>query len=71
MFCVVATHNLSKELYLTALKAVSNGNHVSILYVSDDVSEQTRETKEGMKASGIAVYQIMSEDEIVDILSQE
>ena len=70
MFCVVATHNLTKELYMTALQAVSNQNHVSILFVSDDISEQTKETKESMKASGIAVYQIMSEDEIVDILAQ-
>ncbi len=71
MVCVVATHSLTRELYLVALQAVSNGNHVSILFVSDDVSEQTKELKEGMKASGIAVFQIMSEDDIVDILSQE
>ena len=71
MFCVVATHSLTRELYLVALQAVSNGNHVSILFVSDDISEQTKELKEGMKASGIAVFQIMSEDDIVDILSQE
>ncbi len=69
MFCVIATHSLTKELYLTSLQAVSGGNHVSVLFVSDDVSEQTKETKESMKASGIPVYQIMSEDEIVDVLA--
>lgn len=71
MFCVVATHNLTKELYLTAMQAISNGNHICILLVSDDISEKTKEMKDGMKLSGVVVYQIMSEDEIVDILSQE
>jgi hypothetical protein len=68
LFCVVATHSLTKELYLVAMQAISSGNHIGIIFVSDDVSEKTKETKEGMKASGIPVYQIMSEDEIVDIL---
>ena len=69
MFCVVATHSLTKELYLAALKAIANGNNICILFISDDISEKTKEMKEGMKYSGIAVHQIMSKDEIVDILS--
>ena len=71
IFCVVATHNLTKELYLAAMRAISNGNHICILLVSDDVSEKTKEMKDGMKLSGVVVYQIMSEDEIADILSSE
>jgi hypothetical protein len=71
MFCVVATHNLTKELYLATMKVISNGNNICILLVSDDISEKTKEMKDGMKLSGVVVYQIMSEDEIVDILSQE
>jgi hypothetical protein len=71
MFCVVATHNLTKELYLAAMQVISNGNHICILLVSDDISEKTKEMKDGMKLSGVVVYQIMSEDEIVDILSSE
>jgi hypothetical protein len=71
VFYVVATHNLTRELYLEALKAVSAGNHVCILFVSDDVSEETKKIIDGMKNSGIDIYQIMSEDEIADILSQE
>lgn len=68
-FCVVATHNLTKELYLAAMQAISRGNNICILLVSDDISEKTKEMKESMKLSGVVVYQIMSEDEIVDILS--
>ncbi len=71
MFCVVATHYLTKELYLAALQVVSNGNHICILLISDDISEKTKELKDGMKLSGVVVYQIMSEDEIADILSPE
>lgn len=71
MFCVVATHNLTKELYLAAMRAISNGNHICILLVSDDLSEKTKEMKDGMRLSGVVVYQIMSEDEIVNILSSE
>ncbi len=71
MFGVVATHFLSKELYLSALQAVSNGNHICILLVSNDVSENTKDLISSMKLSGIDVHQIMSEDEIGDVLSME
>ncbi len=69
MFCVVATHSLTKELYLAAVQAISKGNNICILLISDETSEENKEMKEGMKQSGIAVYQIMAEDELVDILS--
>lgn len=71
VFYVAATHSLTRELYLEALKAVSGGNHICILFVSDDVSEETKKIIDSMKNSGIDIYQIMSEDEIADILSQE
>ena len=71
MFCVTATHNLTKELYLAAIQAIASGNHICILLISDDVSEETKKIIDGMKASGIELYQIMSEDELVDILSLE
>lgn len=71
VFYVAATHSLTKELYLEALRAVSGGNHVCILFVSDDVSEDTKKIINGMKNSGVDVYQIMSEDEIADILNQD
>ncbi len=71
VFCVAATYRLTTELYLAAMKAVSGGNRVCILFISDDVSEEIRKRREGMKASGIEVYQIMSGDEIADILSRE
>lgn len=71
MFCVIATANLTKELYLAAVRAVSGGNHVCILFVSDDISDATKELMSSMKNSGINVYQIMSKDEIADILCQE
>lgn len=69
MFYVVVTHFLTKELYLSALKVLSCQNNISIIFVSDDVSEKTRELINSMKISGIGIYQIMSEDEIGDILS--
>jgi uncharacterized protein (DUF58 family) len=71
LFCVIATASLTKELYMAAVQAASGGSHVSVLYISDDVSESTTELKNGMRNSGVNVYQIMSEDEIADILSQE
>jgi uncharacterized protein (DUF58 family) len=69
MFYVIVTHSLSKELYLASLKALSCQNTVSILFISDDVSENTRRLVDSMKISGIGIYQIMSEDEIAGILS--
>lgn len=71
LFCVVATHTLTKELYMTAFQAVSSGNSVSILLISDDVSEGTKKIMNGMKQSGINVYQITSEEEIGNVLSKE
>lgn len=71
VFCVVATHLLTKELYRMALLALSGGNHVCILLMSDDISLDTKDMMDNMKKSGVFVYQIMSEDEIGPILSQE
>lgn len=71
MFFVAATHFLTKEIFLTAVQAISNGNHFSILLISNDVSENTKQLKSSMKLSGIDVIQIMSEDELGDILSRE
>lgn len=68
VFYVAATHSLSKELYLAALQVISNSNSICILFVSDDVTEATKELINSMKLSGIGIYQIMSEDEIGDIL---
>jgi len=70
VFYVVVTHNLSKELYMAALKVLSYQNNISIIFISDDVSDSTRELVGSMKLSGIGIYQIMSKDEIADILSQ-
>jgi hypothetical protein len=71
MFYVVATHFLTKELYMSALKAISNGNNICILLISDDISANTKDLIGSMKMSGIGIYQIMSEDEIANILSRE
>lgn len=71
MFYVVVTHFLTKELYMTALKAIANQNSVSILLISDDISEGTKDLINSMKLSGIGIYQIMSEDEIANVLSKE
>jgi hypothetical protein len=71
MFYVVATHSLTKEIYLSALQAISNGNHISILLISNDVAVNTKEMMSNMKLSGIDVQQIMSEDELGDMLSKE
>ncbi len=71
MFCVAATHNLTKELYLAALQAVSAGNHVCILYISDDLSEGSKKLIDSMKNAGIEVYQIMWSEDITEVLTQE
>lgn len=71
MFYVVVTHYLTKELYMTALRVISNQSNISILLISDDVTETTKDLIDSMRMSGIGIYQIMSEDEIAGILSQE
>lgn len=71
MFYIVATHTLSKELYITALKAIALQNSISILFISDDVSEATKDLINGIRLSGIKIYQIMSDNNIEDILAKE
>ncbi len=71
IFCVLVTHTLSRELYLTALQAISGGNYVSILYISDDTSDASGKLIDSMKLSGIAVHQVMLSDEIAEVLTRE
>lgn len=69
IFYVTATTKLTKELYLSSLQALSGGNRLCILFVSDDVSETTNSMVEDMKKAGADIYQIMANDEIDDILT--
>jgi hypothetical protein len=70
LFYVVATHDLTKDFYLLSLQALAQGNHLCVLFISDDVSEGTAEMIANMKLAGASVYQVLSEDEIGDILSK-
>jgi len=71
LFYVAATHLLTKEFYLASLQVISRGNHMCVLFVSDDVTEPTKELISSMRLAGTNVFQIMSEDEIGDILSKQ
>lgn len=71
MFYVAITHYLTKELYMAALLANSGQNTVSILFISDDVSDSTKKLTDSMKQSGITILQIMSGDELEDVLSRD
>lgn len=71
LFYVVATHFLTKELYLTALQVLAGGNRLCILFVSDDISEETKEMIDSFRRSGADLYQIMSEDEIASVLTAQ
>ena len=68
IFYMVVTHYLTKEFYLVALKAVSSGKHLSVLFISDDISDNTKEIMVDLKNTGVQVHQIMSQDEIEDVL---
>ncbi len=69
MFYVTATTRLTKELYFSSLKALAGGNRLCILFISDDVSEHTKKLIEDMRSAGADIYQIMSKDEIGDVLT--
>lgn len=69
IFYVTATHTLTKELYMTSLKVLTGNNRLCILFVSNDVSDDTKELINSLKLAGADVYQIMSEDEISDVLT--
>lgn len=68
IFYVTATHVLTKELYMTSLKVLTGNNRLCILFISDDITESTKELINSLKLAGADVYQIMSEDEISDVL---
>jgi uncharacterized protein (DUF58 family) len=69
IFYITVTHNLSRELYTASSQVVSEGNGVCILFVSDDISENTKYIVNGLKQAGVNVVQIMSDDEIENILT--
>lgn len=69
LFCVIATHFLTNELYQAAMQLLAGGNHICLLLASDDISQMSREFIASMKKSGIDVHQIMAEDEIQDVLA--
>lgn len=71
MFYVAVTHLLTKEFYLSCLQVIQGGNHMCVLFISDDVSENTDNLITSLKLAGADVYRIMSEDEIGDILSRD
>lgn len=68
IFYVTATTRLTKDLYFSSLQALSGGNRVCILFISDDITENTKRLIEDMKKAGADIYQIMPRDEISDIL---
>lgn len=67
-FFVVATHLLSEELYLASLPVIGGGNHLCILLISDDMTEESKALTLSLRQAGVEVYQIMSGDEIEDVL---
>ncbi len=69
MFYVVATHLLTKELYLAVLQVLAGGNRLCILFMSDDVTDTTKGLAGSFRQAGADLYQIMSEDEIDSILN--
>lgn len=71
MFYVTAAHLLTKDFYLASLKVLAGNNHLCVLFISNDVSETTKELISSMRLAGADVYQIMSEDEIGNILMAE
>lgn len=71
IFYVAATHLLTKEFYMASLQILAGGNHLCVLFASDDVTETTKEMINSLKLAGADVYQIMSEDEIGSVLSAQ
>lgn len=71
MFYVTATHKLTNELYIASLRVISGGNHMCILFISDDVSVNTKKLIEDLKKAGVDIYQILSEDEIEEVLTNK
>jgi hypothetical protein len=71
IFYVAATHLLTKEFYMAALQILGGGNHLCVLFASDDVTDTTKEMINSLKLAGADVHQIMSEDEIGSVLSAQ
>lgn len=68
IFYVTATNKLTKELHLSSIKVLAGGNRLCILFISDDISNATKDLIGDLKKAGADIYQIMPKDEIEDIL---
>lgn len=71
IFYVTATARLTKDLYYSTLEALAQGSNMCILFISSDVSEDTKKLMEDMKKAGADIHHIMPKDEIGDILAKE
>lgn len=69
MFYLVATHRLSKELYLSSLSVVSAGNRLCILFISNNLSKVTNNLIGDLRRAGVDVHQILPDNEIEEVLS--
>ena len=67
-FILLATHLLTEELYLVAQELLSNGNYLTILFISDDLSEEAKTMVDEFRSIGVMVYQVMLEDEISHVI---
>lgn len=67
-FILLATHLLTEELYLVAQELLSNGSYFTILFISDDLSEESKTMVDELRSIGAMVYQVMLEDEISHVI---
>lgn len=70
-FYMVATNRLNRDLYLVSLRVISQGNRLCILYISDDVSRETKNLIDDLIKAGVDIHHIMPGDEIEDILANK
>ena len=67
-FILLATHLLTRELYLVVQETLTNGNYLTILFISDDLSEEAKTMVDEFRSIGVMVYQVMLEDEISHVI---
>ena len=49
-------------------ETLTNGNYLTILFISDDLSEEAKTMVDEFRSIGVMVYQVMLEDEISHVI---
>ena len=67
---IVVTHALDGALYSAAVRAMSRGNEVTVVFISDALAQEERQIFTYLNEASVQVVQIQRDRDFVDVFEQ-